>query len=83
MGVSGNRQYLTTLYVVPEHRGRGLAKVVASKIVHDLHSGLAGEGRAQSDWCLAEVARENAERRGEGEENAIHSGQSWHGELRT
>ncbi|CRG88361.1 hypothetical protein PISL3812_05391 [Talaromyces islandicus] len=52
---------LTTLYVLPEHRGKGLAKIVAGSLMRDLYDGVVGPERAQSDWCIAQVASDNAE----------------------
>jgi GNAT superfamily N-acetyltransferase len=55
---------LGTLYVLPEHRGRGLAKMAAAKILRDLYEGVAGPEKAQSDWCCAQVSSDNAESQG-------------------
>ncbi|KAL1974451.1 hypothetical protein VTN31DRAFT_4655 [Thermomyces dupontii] len=57
----GLQKTLNTLYVLPEHRGRGLAKLAAARLIVDLHDGSAGEEKAQSDWCFAEVAADNSE----------------------
>ncbi|RAO72317.1 uncharacterized protein BHQ10_008329 [Talaromyces amestolkiae] len=55
-------QSLTTLYVLPEHRGKGLAKTVAGAVIRDLCDGLVGgERKIQSDWCFAQVAADNLE----------------------
>jgi hypothetical protein len=50
---------LATLFVVPGHRGKGLAKIVILKLLCDLRDGVAGKGKAQSDCCLADVACDN------------------------
>jgi hypothetical protein len=52
---------LTTMYVLPEHRGKGLAKTVAGSLIKDLYDGVVGPERTQSDWCIAQVASDNAE----------------------
>lgn len=60
-------QSLTTLYVLPSHRGKGLAKTVAGAVIRDLCDGFvvdAGAEKIQSDWCLAQVAADNAESQG-------------------
>ncbi|KUL88330.1 hypothetical protein ZTR_05043 [Talaromyces verruculosus] len=58
-------QSLTTLYVLPSHRGKGLAKIVAGAVIQDLCDGLVGgEKEIQSDWCFAQVAADNAESQG-------------------
>jgi predicted GNAT family acetyltransferase len=58
-------QSLTTLYVLPNHRGKGLAKVVAGAVIRDLCDGLVGgEKKIQSDWCFAQVAADNVESQG-------------------
>lgn len=58
-------QSLTTLYVLPDHRGRGLAKIVAGAVIRDLCDGLVGgEKKIQSDWCFAQVAADNVESQG-------------------
>lgn len=54
-------QSLTTMYVLPEHRGKGLAKLVAASLMGDLCDGLVGAGKTQSDWCFAQVAADNLE----------------------
>lgn len=55
---------LGTLYVLPEHRGKGLAKMAAAKVLRDLCDGVAGPENAQCDWCFAEVASDNAASQG-------------------
>ena len=60
----GIDKHLTTMYVVPSHRGKGLAKFVVLKLLFDLRNGVAGKETAQSDWCLAEVAGDNAASQG-------------------
>jgi hypothetical protein len=58
-------QSLTTLYVLPSHRGKGLAKIVAGSVIRDLCDGLVGgEKKIHSDWCFAQVAADNAESQG-------------------
>lgn len=58
-------QSLTTLYVLPNHRGKGLAKTVAGAVIRDLCDGLVGEEKSiQSDWCFAQVAADNVESQG-------------------
>lgn len=52
---------LTTMYVLPEHRGKGLAKIVAGSLMKNLYDGVVGPERTQSDWCIAQVASDNAE----------------------
>lgn len=58
-------QSLTTLYVLPDHRGKGLAKMAAGAVIRDLCDGLVGGKRKiQSDWCFAQVASDNVESQG-------------------
>lgn len=56
LGIDKN---VVTLYVVPDHRGKGLAKIVILKLLCDLRDGVAGKEKTQSDWCLADVAGKN------------------------
>lgn len=58
-------QSLTTLYVLPNHRGKRLAKTVAGAVIRDLCDGFViVEKKIQSDWCFAQVAANNAESQG-------------------
>jgi FR47-like protein len=60
-------QSLTTLYVLPSHRGKGLAKIVAGSVMRDLFDGFVvgeAEEKTQSEWCLAQVAADNSESQG-------------------
>lgn len=58
-------QSLTTLYVLPNHRGKGLAKIVAGAVIRDLCDGFSSaEKKIQSDWCFAQVAADNVESQG-------------------
>ncbi|KAH8694147.1 hypothetical protein BGW36DRAFT_384462 [Talaromyces proteolyticus] len=52
---------LSTLYVLPEHRGKGLAKMVAGSLIRDLCDGTLDSEKTQSDWCIAQVAADNVE----------------------
>ncbi|KAL1991586.1 hypothetical protein VTN49DRAFT_4894 [Thermomyces lanuginosus] len=60
----GLQKTLNTLFVLPDHRGKGLAKLAAARMLVDLYDGVAGEEKAQCDWCFAEVAADNSESQG-------------------
>jgi GNAT superfamily N-acetyltransferase len=55
---------LNTLYVLPEHRGKGLAKIAAAKLLAALCDGTAGSQKVQCDWCIADVAADNGPSQG-------------------